>query len=85
MVVQSRIDRAALTQVSLYKPSSYLCHAPGMLCWQHLKKEIFILPLNVSVNCLLQRDQPLQMVFLIAATGNLVVVGLMRQHLSNQA
>ena len=61
--VQSTIDRAALTQVSLYRPSSYLCHAPGMPCWQHLKKEIFILPLNASVNCLLKRDQPLQMVF----------------------
>ena len=63
MEVQSTIDRAALTHVSFYKPSSYLCHAPGMPCRQHLKKEIFILPLNVSVNCLLQRDRPLQMVF----------------------
>ena len=61
--VQSTIDQVVLTHVSSYKPASYLCHAPGMPCRQHLKREIFILSLNVSVNCLLQRDRPLQMVF----------------------
>ena len=42
--VQSTIDQVVLTHVSSYKPASYLCHAPGMPCRQHLKKEIFILP-----------------------------------------
>ena len=61
--VQSTIDRVVLTHFSSYKPASHLRHAPGMPCRQHLKKEIFIFPLNVSVNCLLQRDRPLLMVF----------------------
>ena len=44
--VQSTIDRVVLTQVSFYKPSSYLCHAPGMPCRQRLKREIFYTPLK---------------------------------------
>ena len=80
--VQSTIDRAALTHVSqFYKPVSYLCHAPGMPCRQHLKKGIFILSLNVSVNCL----KGLSKWFFNCYNGNLVVVGLMMRHLSNQA
>ena len=70
--VQSTIDRAALKHVSFYKPVSYLCHAPGMPCRQHLKREIFTLPLNVSINCLLQRNRPFCKWFLIATTVTLL-------------
>ena len=45
---QSTIDRAALTRVSFYKPVSYLCHAPGMPCRQHFKKNIFLYFLETS-------------------------------------
>ena len=77
--VQSIKDRAALTHVSqFYKPGSYLCHAPGMPCRQHLKKE-------TSALIVFYKGTGLCKWFFNCYNGNLVVVGLMIRHLSNQA